>query len=180
MAKKKEADSGPSVVHGQECPICHKKTLTLMEDERDIPYFGKCFLFSMTCSSCHYRKADVEASEKHEPAKYTVDIGSEEDLKIRVVRSAQGTIRIPHMITLEAGENANGFISNIEGVLDRMKKVIEFARDNEEDDTIKKKAKNQLKKLQKVMWGQEKIKISIEDPSGNSCIVSEKAVKSKI
>ena len=50
----------------------------------------------------------------------------------------------------------------------------------EEDPAIKKKAKNQLKKLMKVMWGQEKMKIIIEDPSGNSAIISDRAVKSKL
>ena len=58
--------------------------------------------------------------------------------------------------------------------------MIEDARDNEEDPAAKKKAKNHLKKLQKVMWGQEKMKIIIEDPTGNSAIISEKAEKQKI
>ncbi len=170
----------PQILKGQQCPICSKNTLNLMEDEREIPFFGRCFLFSMTCSNCKYRKADIESEEKHEPAKYSLDIGSEEDLKIRIVRSAEGTIKIPHMITLEGGETANGFITNVEGVLNRMKKVIEFARDNEEDKDLQKKAKNQLKKLNKVLWGQEKLKLIIEDKTGNSAIISEKAVKSKL
>ena len=42
------------------------------------------------------------------------------------------------------------------------------------------KAKNLLKKIQKISWGQEKAKLIIEDPSGNSAIISEKAVKSKL
>lgn len=170
----------PSVIKGQECPMCGKKTLTLMEDEREIPFFGKCYLFSMTCSSCHYHKADVEAEEKHPPAKYAIDINSEEDMKIRIVKSAAARVKIPHMITVEGGDGSNGFISNIEGVLNRIKKAIEFARDNEEDDSLKKKAKNQLKKLTKVMWGRDSIKMILEDPTGNSAIISGKAVKSKL
>ena len=170
----------PIVMKGQECPICKKKTLTLMEDEREIPFFGSCYLFSMTCSNCHYHKADIESEEQHPAVKYSLDISSEEDMKIRVVKSAAATIKIPHMITMEGGENSNGFISNVEGVLERMKKVIEFARDNEEDEELKKKAKNQLKKLMRVMWGQEQMKMIIEDPTGNSAIISEKAVKGKL
>ena len=45
---------------------------------------------------------------------------------------------------------------------------------------LKKKAKNMLKKLNRTMWGQEKLKIIIEDPSGNSAIISDKAKKSKL
>ena len=173
-------EKGPNIIEGQACPMCSKKTLTLMEDVHDVPFFGKCYLFSMTCQNCKYHKADVEGEEKRNPVKYSIEVDGEEDLKIRVIRSSQGTIKIPHMITLEAGENANGFITNIEGVLNRMKKIIEFARDNEEDKDLQKKAKNQLKKLNKVLWGNEKLKIIIEDPTGNSAIISEKAVKTKL
>ncbi len=48
----------------------------------------------------------------------------------------------------------------------------------EEDEEDKKKAKNLLKKLLNITWGKEKQKIIIEDPSGNSAIISDKAVKS--
>ena len=173
-------EKAPEVVTGQDCPICNKKTLTLVQDNREVPFFGKCFLFSMSCTSCKYHKADIETEEKHDPVKFTIDINSEEDMKIRVVKSSEATIKIPHMVTVEGGENSNGYISNIEGVLNRIKSAIESARDSEEDEEIKKKAKNQLKKLQRVMWGQETLRIIIEDPTGNSAIISDKAVKAKL
>ena len=47
----------------------------------------------------------------------------------------------------------------------------------EEDEESKKKAKNLLKKITRIIWGQEKQKIIIEDPSGNSAIISDKAIK---
>ena len=37
-----------------------------------------------------------------------------------------------------------------------------------------------LKKLWKIELGEEKVKIVIEDPSGNSGIISEKAVVSRL
>ena len=37
-----------------------------------------------------------------------------------------------------------------------------------------------VKKLQNVLWGEEKLKITIEDPSGNSAIISEKAKRTKL
>ena len=165
---------------GQPCPICHKKTLTLLEAQEEIPYFGKVYLFSMNCSSCKYSKADIEAEGKREPAKYTFEVKDKKDLNVRVVRSSEGIIKIPHIGTLEPGPSAEGFISNIEGVIERFKKTIEHLRDSAEDDSDRKKAKNMLKKLQKVLWGDEKIKIIIEDPSGNSAIVSDKAEKKKL
>ena len=169
----------PSKMEGQQCPICHKKTLTLIEEEMEIPYFGKCFLFSMTCSECRYHKADVEAAERKEPAKYTLDIDSEADMKIRVIRSSEGTINLVRIAKIEGGPAANGFLTNVEGIINRIRQQVEALRDSEEDPAVKKKAKNLLKKLTKIAWGQEKAKLVISDPSGNSAIISEKAVKSK-
>jgi len=45
---------------------------------------------------------------------------------------------------------------------------------------VKRNAKNLLKKLWKVELGDEKLKIVIEDPSGNSAIISDKAVSEKL
>ncbi|MBS3131692.1 ZPR1 zinc finger domain-containing protein [Candidatus Woesearchaeota archaeon] len=165
---------------GQQCPMCHEKTLVLNERDTEIPYFGRVYLFSMTCSSCKFHKADIEAAEQKEPSKYTFEISGEEDMKVRVVRSSEGTIKLPHIAAIEPGAAAQGFVTNIEGVLNRVKYQIETLRDTAEDDEDKTKAKNLLKKLTKIMWGQEKQKIIIEDPSGNSAIVSDRAVKEKL
>lgn len=179
MVKKKK-EGAPLTVKGQACPICHQKTLTLSESETDVPFFGKTYLFSMDCSKCGYHKADVEAAEKKEPCKYTFEISSEKDMHIRVVKSSNATVKIPHIGSIEPGQAANGYITNIEGILQRMKKQIEVLRDEAEDKADQKKAKNMVKKLTRVIWGQEKLKMSIEDPSGNSAIISDKAVKGKI
>lgn len=165
---------------GQPCPMCGKKELTLTEGESEVPYFGKIFLFSMHCSACHYHKADIEAAEQKEPSRFTFEVAGKDDLSVRVVRSSEGIIKIPHVGSIEPGSNAEGFVTNIEGVIEKFKKQIEVLRDTAEDDEDRKKAKNMLKKLQNVLWGSEKLKIIIEDPSGNSAIVSDKAVRQKL
>jgi zinc finger protein len=170
----------PETIGGEVCPFCHTPNLSLTEREEEIPYFGKVFLFSMSCSNCKYQKSDVECAEQKQPAKYSLDVSSEDDMKIRVVRSSEGVIKIPRIGSIEPGPAANGFVTNVEGVLQRIKDQVEKVREEEEDEDLKKKAKNMLKKLNKVMWGQENVKIIIEDPSGNSAIISEKAVKSKL
>ncbi|MFH1917113.1 MAG: ZPR1 zinc finger domain-containing protein [Nanoarchaeota archaeon] len=170
----------PDVLTGEPCPFCHQKTLTLMEGELEVPFFGMCFVFSMDCSSCKYHKADVEAAEEKEPSKFTFEISKEEDMKVRVVKSANGKVTIPYVGSIEPGEAANGYITNVEGVLNRIKKQVEFLRDYSDDEGDRKKAKNLLKKLTKVMWGQEKVKLIIEDPTGNSAIISDRAKKEKL
>jgi len=177
MAKQ---DEGIDELDAQPCPMCKTKSLTLREMQKEVPYFGQVYVFSMTCSNCKYYKADVEPVADKDPAKYTLEISCEEDLKIRIVRSSSAVIKIPHIITITPGPASNGYVTNVEGILNRVKRQIEDARDNEEDPAARKKAKNMVKKLQKVMWGHDKLKMIIEDPSGNSAIVSEKAKKSKL
>jgi zinc finger protein len=67
-------------------------------------------------------------------------------------------------------------VTNVEGILNRVKKVIEDMKDDD-DPAVQKKAKNQLKKIQRVLWGKEKLTLVIVDPTGNSAIISEKAKK---
>ncbi|MDO8642641.1 MAG: ZPR1 zinc finger domain-containing protein [Candidatus Woesearchaeota archaeon] len=176
-AEEKEA---PAFVKGEPCPFCHEKALILTERETEVPYFGKIFMFSMSCGACKYHKSDVESVEAKEPCKYLFEISSEEDMKVRVVRSSQATIKIPHITTITPGPASNGYVTNIEGILNRVKVQIERLRDDEEDEELKKKAKNMLKKLTRVMWGQEKLTITIEDPTGNSAIISDKTEKKKL
>ena len=170
----------PRTMGGQPCPICSKKTLTLTEAEREVPYFGMVYIFSMDCSDCHYHKADVEPQQKGEPTKWVIDITSEEDMKIRVVKSSEATVKIPRIMTIESSPTSNGYVTNIEGILNRAKVMLEKVRDDAEDNDDRKKAKNMIKKLQDVMWGREPMKLTIEDPTGNSAIISDKAIKSKL
>ncbi|GIU69651.1 MAG: hypothetical protein KatS3mg002_0887 [Candidatus Woesearchaeota archaeon] len=168
------------VLAGEICPFCHEKTLTLMDMKKEIPYFGTCYLFSMDCSNCGYHKADVESEKEQEPCRYTIEVDSDKDMTIRVVKSSGATIKLPHIGSIEPGPASNGYITNIEGILNRMIKQLESIQNNEEDEDSAKKAKNMIKKLKRVIWGQEKQKIIIEDPTGNSAIISPKAIKEKL
>lgn len=176
------ADDIPEVneLDGQQCPMCGNNTLKLTEFEREIPYFGKVFVFSMQCSSCKYHKSDIEPSEQGEPTRFTLDVNSEDDMNIRIVKSANATVKIPRITTIEPGPAANGYITNVEGIFNKVKYQLEELRDNAEDKSDRKKAKNMLKKIQDTMWGRDTLKLIIEDPSGNSAVISDKVVKEKI
>ncbi|PIN81999.1 hypothetical protein COV11_00185 [Candidatus Woesearchaeota archaeon CG10_big_fil_rev_8_21_14_0_10_30_7] len=174
------SDPKPAILPGQDCIMCKQKTLTLTEMERDIPLFGKIVLFSMSCSSCKYHKSDVETLEKHDPAKYTFEVTNKKDLDVRIIKSAEATVKIPHVGDMLPGPASNGFVTNVEGLINRFVTQVEHLRDSAEEKSDRKKAKNLLKKISKVLAGTEKIKISIEDPTGNSAIVSDKAEKKKL
>ncbi len=165
---------------GETCPLCNQKTLTLMESERTIPYFGRVILFSMNCSNCHYHKSDVEIPERRDPVKYTLTVETEDDLKARVIKSAEATVKIGKVATIEPGIDSNGYISNVEGVIQRLKNQLEGMLNTEDKPEVIKKIKSHLKKLRRVLWGSDKITITISDPSGNSAIISDKAQMTKI
>ena len=168
-------------LENQLCPVCMEKKLTLTEDVKDIPFFGKTFIFSMMCSGCGFHKSDVESAEQKEPCKITFQIEGEKDLSVRVVKSSEGSVIIPQLKTsMTSGPASEGFVSNIEGVIDKFKKIIEDQRDLSEDDDEKKTAKNLLKKIWKAKCGDIPITIIIEDPSGNSAIISDKTKIEKL
>ena len=174
-----EEQTGPEILEGQKCPMCFKDTLTLMDHPQEVPYFGQIIVFSMDCSTCNYHKADVECVEQHEGSKFTLTVSEEKDLSIRVVKSSTATVKIPRIMSIEPGPASNGYVTNVEGILNRVKVQLEKTRDLSEEDEDRKKAKNLLKKVQAALWGHDTIDIIIEDPEGNSAIISEKAVKEK-
>jgi len=165
----------------QKCMFCGKKELTLMQDELDIPYFGKVLVFSMNCSGCSFSKSDVEAMQIKDPCRITFEVTNKKDLDVRVVKSSNASVKIPGLkMDVRPGPASNGYISNVEGLLSRFKKIIENTRDNSDDDSERKSAKNLLKKLWKVECGDMALKIVIEDPTGNSGIISDKAIVEKM
>jgi zinc finger protein len=170
-----------SQLKNQPCHFCKKKTLTLTEETYNVPHFGKCFLMSMNCSSCNFNKTDVESEERKPPSKQTFTLENKKDLNTKVIKSSEATVKIPQLrMDVRPGVASSGYLSNLEGVLLRFKKIIEKERDSTDDPKIRKHAKNLLKKLWKAELGDLPLKIVIEDPSGNSAIVSEKTEVKKL
>ena len=164
---------------GELCPICGTKNLLLAEEEMDIPYFGMTYIFAMNCSNCKFHKADVEAAEQKAPCKYTLNIDSEKDMHVRVIKSSLATVKVPYIGSIEPGPASNGYITNIEGVLNRIKEQVESMKDDENKEVVDK-ARKLAKKINRIIWGSEKAKLIIEDPGGNSAIISDKAVVEKL
>ena len=146
----------------------------------DIPYFGKVYVYGMECSSCGFKKSDVEIAERNEPAKWVFEVQDDEDMKVRIVKSAEATLKIPRIIEVKPGPDSQGYVTNVESVLLEAKKIIQDSIDSEEDKEVKKKGWALIKKINKILIGRDKTKIIIEDPSGNSAIISDKAEKKKL
>lgn len=162
------------------CPLCHSELV--MKWQRDnIPYFGEVMYISASCK-CSFRFADTMILSSKEPMRYEVTVESPEDLDIRVIRSTSGTIRIPEMgINIEPGTVSESYITNIEGVLQRVRNVLEMAGRWVQDEEEKfARSQELLGMLEEVLEGKRKITVIVEDPLGNSAIISKKARETKL
>jgi len=117
-----------------------------------------------------------------EPMRYEMPVETSEDLDARVIRSTSGTIRIPEMgVTIEPGSVSESYITNIEGVLQRIRDVLMTAsRWVQGDEEKSSRSEELLCMLEDVIEGKRKITVIIEDPLGNSAIISKRAKATRI
>ena len=125
-------EAEPEILEGQPCAYCKTNNLTLTQLVREVPYFGEVLVFSMTCTNCKFHKADVECTKQKGKVKYTLEISSKEDLNVRVIKGAEATVKIPRIGDIRPGIASQGYITNVEGILRRMKMQIESLRDSAE------------------------------------------------
>ena len=161
-----------------QCPACGNEKATLEFFQLEVPYFGEVMESVLLCRRCGYRHTDVMVLEQREPVRYTLAIESAEDMYIRVIRSSSATIEVPELgIEVTPGSEAQGFVSNVEGVLLRMEEAVRTAERWAESETAKKRARELLREIAEIREGRRRATLIISDPTGNSAIVSEKAKK---
>lgn len=157
------------------CPVCNTEIEYLYQTE-NIPFFSDILLMTATCE-CGYRLVDTIILGAGDPVRYTLAVEKEEDLAIKVVRSTTGVIAIPELgIKVEPGPTCEAFISNVEGVLYRFESVIDRVLSWAEDE----QRENALALKEKIGRARDLVlpfTLIIEDPDGNSAIISPKAAQ---
>jgi len=181
MASKND-DRDIFIIENQQCPVCAKEKATFSEYEIEDAFAGPIAIFSIKCLACGFKNSDLEFLEPKPPAEYTLEITSKEDLDIRVIKSGDSEIKIPNFrISVDSTMNSEGFISNVEGVLDRFKKQIQFLGEDDDLDKVqRKKIKNLLKGIEEVLHGEKPITLKLIDRTGNSSIISDKVLVKKL
>jgi zinc finger protein len=158
------------------CPCCNTEIKYLYKTE-NIPYFSDILIISAICPACGYKYVDTQLLKHGEPVRYTVAIGSEEDLAIRIIRSMSASIEIPELgVRIDPGPVCQGFVSNVEGVLDRIETVVKGAL-RWGTDAERENAAALLADIERVKRGTMPVTLILEDPGGNSGIESERAEK---
>ncbi len=155
------------------CPLCNRETRTNWVKD-NIPFFGEVIYITTKCD-CGFRYSDTLITDQKRPVRYEMKIRTGKDLDARVVRSTSGTIRIPELgVDIEPGPASESFVSNIEGVLDRVNDILDMVTRWNDDEKTKRALELQAK-IEKIKTGECKITVIIEDPMGNSAIISENA-----
>ena len=113
------------------------------------------------------------------PVKLTFESSTEKDLTVKVVKSSNATVKIPQLgLEVTPGSQSQGYIANVEGVLERIQDALLGIEQMKPEK--KQKIKELLEKIAKMRNAKEMFTLIIEDPSGNSKIISDKAKKEKL
>lgn len=164
------------------CPACENVGMEYNTETVDLPYLGESLETMLRCRECGYRHTNFILTDTSDPMRHTLVIDEEDDIMIRVVRSASGTVRFPSLgIDIEPGVASDAYITNVEGVLGRIEKVLfQLLRDAESEEEANK-IQDLVELFARVRAGTaDPLTMVIEDPYGNSAIIHEKVVKEKL
>lgn len=149
-----------------ECPICGNRTLEISVYVYEAPLAGKVLLDVWKCSNCSYRRSDVELAEHRDEVRISFEVKSPEDLRALVVKSSSATIVIPELgIEISPGPAAQGYITTVEGVLERV-------LDNVPSECLDEsnKCNKFVKDVTRAMNSEMKFTVILIDPLGKSTI----------
>ncbi len=165
------------------CPMCSTDgSVRMMTHVDEIPYFGEHTQVTVLCKSCGWRQTDFIPAEGKKPGLSRLIISKPEHIRSRVVRSSSCTVRIPELdLEVNPGTASTGYVSNVEGVIDRfMDVIIMVTRQAYTDDY----EMHEIKRLQEMHTTLLELKeepipnaVTLEflDPHGHSQILHEDA-----
>ena len=82
---------------------------------------------TILCHDCGWRQTDFIPAEGKKAGGWSLVIDDEEKLRARVVRSSSCTVCIPELdLQVNPGSSATGYVSNVEGVLNRFQEIIDM------------------------------------------------------
>ena len=161
-----------------KCPRCDYE-FQVSEYMYEIPLVGKILISTGKCGECGYKYSDVRALESKGPQKLTLEVKSLEDLNALVIRASSATIKIPELgVEIKPGPASQGYITTVEGILDRVLQVITMLKGDPEVNEKERSKREEL--IRKAMEGKINFTLIIIDPEGVSRIVSDKAQKEKL
>lgn len=156
------------------CPACGAAQLVMRSFVEKLPYFGETLNTSVSCPRCDFRHANSMQLEMHPPSRHTLRFRMPRDAGVRVVRSHSGTWRLPELgFVAEPAEVSEAFVTNLEGMLERVWDVLVRARLMFPEPERRERAEALIERLRRIREGEEEATLVLEDPHGNSAIHGE-------
>jgi len=156
------------------CPLCNKGKLRIQSMLYSVPFFNELAIFNLECPDCGFRHSDVFSAEQRKPSRFTMHVDDVSLLNVRIVRSGSCTYRFPEWgIDVEPGPTADSFITNIEGLLYRVRAVVETARNFADLESEKQRAGEILEEMKAALRGEYSFTLVMEDPAGVSGILPD-------
>jgi len=169
--------SSPTIL-GLRCSNCDSEGLVTNDTEYNVQNFGSVLLNVTSCPHCGYKHTDVLTLTNREPISLRVRINSVEDLDIKVIKSGTATIAIPEFkATITPGPYSEGYITNVEGVLEKIEDALTFMLSSADGERLRK-GERMLKQIRNARERKPRFTLTIKDPLGNSGLVA--ADQSKI
>ena len=160
------------------CPEClEDDALMMLAMSSEIPYFGEHTQITVICESCGWKHTDFIPSDGERPGYSSLIVDNAEKCSARVVRSSSCTIRIPELdLEVSPGGSSSGFVSNIEGVINRFEDAIgSIIRGSADDETVLNASLELSQGLRKMKNGESQFLIELLDPRGRSQIIHDEA-----
>ncbi|MDA9722477.1 ZPR1 zinc finger domain-containing protein [Euryarchaeota archaeon] len=165
------------------CPVCHKSgNLFMIAHVDEIPYFGEHTQVTVMCHDCGWKQTDFIPAEGKKAGCWSLKISDEKQLNSRIVRSSSCTISIPELdLQVNPGSNATGYVSNVEGVINRFIEIVRVVLRDLIDDQDKNE--DDIQRLTYFITSLEnagkddnnQITLELLDPHGHSMIVDNDA-----
>ncbi len=168
------------------CPICHQEgQVGMITHVDEIPYFGEHTQVTVLCHACGWRQTDFIPAEGRKAGAWNLLIDDQQKLLSRVIRSSSCTVRIPELdLEVMPGTNSTGYVSNVEGVLNRFVDIImmvrrDVQRDFDEENSIE--SQDSLNTLDGLLHSIATVgngcslTLELLDPNGHSMIVDSQA-----
>lgn len=165
-------------IEGAVCPACDHGGMDYNAERIDLPFFGESLETMVRCPACGYRHTDFVLTQVREASRHTYKISRPDDMSVRVVRSASGTVRIPELgVSIEPGVASEAFISNIEGVILRVERVLDQLDRDAEDAVARERIEAVRQAFEDLRAGRREATLVLEDPFGNSGILHDDTVR---
>ena len=158
------------------CVVCTHQGLAMLAHTEEIAYFGEHTQVTLPCPGCGWRQTDFIPAEAREGNCQSFLIRSAEDLSVRVIRGSACTVRLLELdLEVRPGSHSTGYVSNIEGVLNRFQEVIDMvarqAVEEGEMDAITELAQLTAA-MQEIRDGEREVTLQMLDPCGHSMVLA--------